>query len=626
MKRVVSTKSGKDIYGPKWQNIEPSSSESEGDDELHSPPLESTGTDQIPVSIAEATKPASPTITGHGDNDQNQIPKDKKESMYRAALKGQWVDAEILLAEYPNLDHVYLTEEGDLALHVASAMKHKEFVQKLIKPMSTSDLTMRDGRGYTACCYAALSGAIEIARVMIEHDAETRPNLATAHDENNETPLHKAAFQGNKKMVSYFLKCSEVDDLSNEEWFDILLVTIRSRMYDVALEILKKNRYIAGMANEEGTALHLLARQEISNARSESLLDFLKFSDNLRDIFHDGDGEDAPDFSELVRELWNVMENMGKSSLLELITKPHNILHDAAKEGHVGIVTMLIHAYPQLINDTDSNGYTIFHTAVKYRNINVFNLIYEVYPMIDLKTLISQDKSGDNILHLAAKLTPRNKMKSTPFVLMQGELKWFKDVVESVPPSCAIVRNKRKLTPKNLFSKEHKRLLKNSETWMINTADACMLIATILLSVMFAAAFTVPGGYDPQTGEPILAKRPWFKIFAVFEVLGINLSVMSIVMFRSIMASNFAEEDCVFKLAEKQMMGFQALLWSLVCAFSAFMSSISLFNLKMNDLVWSGFCILYISGFFWFIAESTAIYLHFRMKNSTRKIRHNIFN
>ncbi|KAH6801443.1 hypothetical protein C2S52_001907 [Perilla frutescens var. hirtella] len=562
----------------------------------------------------EGIAAASPSVWIQDNGSQTSEGNGNAESMYNAALYGDWTAAEEVLGRDPNLAYDHITEEGDRALHVAAARKHKEFVQKLVKRMSSpSDLELLDGHGCTACCYAAMSGVVEIARVMIEENQ----NLATVHDENNETPLHKAALRGNKKMVSYFMEhFSKVDqDLSRQEWFDLLLVTIRSGMYDAAIKILLKNGSIATMANEEGTALHLLARRASSD-----------FVQSARD--DEDDENDASDFDKLAGELWAEMLKMGNSRVLELIKKPRNILHDAAKEGHAGIVTMLIRTYPQLIRDTDSNGYTIFHTAVKYRHIDVFSLIKQVYPMMDLRTLISQDESGDNILHLAAKSAPSNVMKLTPVLLLKKELQWFEAVETILPPSCVMLRNKDELSPRDLFSEEHKTLLKNSEMWMRNMADSCMLIATIFLSVMFAAAFTVPGGYDSQTGEPILVKRHWFKVFVVFETMGIIASVLSIIMFRSIMASSFAKEDFVFKLEKKQMVAFQALLWSLVCAFSAFMSSIVLFNMKMNGLVWFGFWALYFAGGYWLIAELSGIKSSYKMNRSilSTSTRHTIFN
>lgn len=147
--------------------------------------------------------------------------------MYRAALEGDWVAAEVLLGQDPSLAFDYVTEEGGRALHVAVAMKHEEFVKKLVGHIAEDKLASVDGRGHTACCYAAISGEVEIARVLVEKNRK----LVTAPDEEKVTPLHKAALRGNKEMLRYLLSSTESEDLSKEEWFDLLLVTIRGRMY-----------------------------------------------------------------------------------------------------------------------------------------------------------------------------------------------------------------------------------------------------------------------------------------------------------------------------------------------------------------------------------------------------------
>lgn len=129
-------------------------------------------------------------------------------------------------------------------------------------------------------------------------------------------------------------------------------------------------------------------------------------------------------FGVLAGKLWAEMLKLERCSLLELIKTP-NILHDAAKAGRVELLTMLTCTYPQLIWDTDSNGYTIFHIAVMHRRVDVFNLLHQVEAMIGFKT-ISQDQHGNNILHLAAKLAPRSRTKPSPAPQMQRELQWFK--------------------------------------------------------------------------------------------------------------------------------------------------------------------------------------------------------
>lgn len=147
--------------------------------------------------------------------------------MHEAALEGDWLAAELILCRDPSLVHDYITEEGDRALHVAAAMSHEEFVGNLVNNMEEDKVALLDGRGYTACCYAAISGTVEIAEIILEKN----PSLCTARDIGGETPLHKGILHNNEEISSHLLKCSKIEDLSKEEWFDLLLRAIDNRMY-----------------------------------------------------------------------------------------------------------------------------------------------------------------------------------------------------------------------------------------------------------------------------------------------------------------------------------------------------------------------------------------------------------
>lgn len=151
------------------------------------------------------------------------------ESMYKAALEGDWVAAGVVLARNPNLAHDHITEEKDRVLHVAVAREHEEFVQKLVQNMSPDDVALLDGHDYTACCYAAVSGAVRVADLILQRN----PSLSVSRDINGATPLHKAALHGNGEMVSYLLKWTKVEDLSREEWFDLLVNVMQNVWYVV---------------------------------------------------------------------------------------------------------------------------------------------------------------------------------------------------------------------------------------------------------------------------------------------------------------------------------------------------------------------------------------------------------
>lgn len=151
-----------------------------------------------------------------------------RESMYEAAYEGNWPAAEALLKQDEGLAYGEITDMGDRALHIAAFMAHAKFIQRLIPLVkSRSELGLHDGRGYTACCYAAMTGRVEIAHIIMDENT----NLGTARNRYGTTPLQLAASYGNADIVSYFLKRAHAGDLLRKEWFDLLLVTIRSKMY-----------------------------------------------------------------------------------------------------------------------------------------------------------------------------------------------------------------------------------------------------------------------------------------------------------------------------------------------------------------------------------------------------------
>ncbi|KAH6781334.1 hypothetical protein C2S51_006627 [Perilla frutescens var. frutescens] len=491
------------------------------------------------------------------------------ELMYRAAIEGDWAAAEKLLKQDQTL--AYREIRGDRPLHVAVALKHKKFAEKLVERMEPRDLELRDSNGYTACCYAAASAMLDISQLMIRKN----PALVATRNKNfNFIPLQMAVFSGKSKMISFFLEQTGASCLSRDEWFRLLLDAIATKMYDVALKILEKDDSLATMRNDEGTALHLLAQQDISVVTTG------KTAVLLRSIFgsafhgQQGDEEMQPDHCLLVNNLLGkIRELMDEPSALELLKNPP-ILHDAAKVGNVDLIRMITRAYNDLILQRDSNNYTLFHIAVMYRQENVFRLIQQ---MCGLKNFIMcyKDDKDNNILHLAAKngINVRKNVVSISALRMQRELAWFKEVKEMLPLQLIEMRNKDGKKPIELFTEEHEQLRSDSETWMRNTSDSCMLIATIILTVAYAAAFTVPGGNNGDTGLPVLVNNNWFTCFFIFEALALFNSALCIIAFWSISSSGFEEDHFLYILPYQLKLGLTGLFGSLIAAISAFMSA-----------------------------------------------------
>ena len=125
-------------------------------------------------------------------------------------------------------------------------------------------------------------------------------------------------------------------------------------------------------------------------------------------------------------------------------------------------------------------------------------------------------------------------------------------------------KNKDGKTPRNLFTENHKDLRKDGEKWMRGTAAQSMLVATLIATVVFAAAFTVPGGNNQDTGIPILLRKKYFMIFAVSDAIALFSSSTSILVFLSILTSRYAEDDFLESLPSRLMFGLITLFVSII--------------------------------------------------------------
>ncbi|KAH9647948.1 hypothetical protein KPL70_025390 [Citrus sinensis] len=146
----------------------------------------------------------------------------------------------------------------------------------------------------------------------------------------------------------------------------------------------------------------------------------------------------------------------------------------------------------------------------------------------------------------------------------------------------------------SLFSEKHKELKRKGETWMKDTASSCMIVATLIATIVFAAAITVPGGNKEDTGLPFFRQKASFKIFAVSNVISLVASSVSIVNFLSIVAPRYAEEDFLHLLPRKLLVGF-ATLFVAIAAMMVVFSATSYIVFKDGSL-WIAILAIVISS------------------------------
>ncbi|XP_048444633.1 ankyrin repeat-containing protein ITN1-like [Pyrus x bretschneideri] len=146
---------------------------------------------------------------------------------------------------------------------------------------------------------------------------------------------------------------------------------------------------------------------------------------------------------------------------------------------------------------------------------------------------------------------------------LQRELQWFKEV-ESIanPKDCESV-NKDDMTQHKVFTENHKELGKEAEKSMKETATSCTVVDALIVTIMFAAAFTVPGENDKKKDVPTFLTNKVFTIFIVSDAISLFSSTTSIIMFLGILTSRYSENDFSKSLPTKMIIGLFTLFLSI---------------------------------------------------------------
>lgn len=259
-----------------------------------------------------------------------------------------------------------------------------------------------------------------------------------------------------------------------------------------------------------------------------------------------------------------------------------SILETAIKYGTTEFVLECLHVFPMLCGG--DHGEKLIRMVITERNEKVFSYICQIkkrhYPLDRLPTLDERDNS---ILHHTAKLAPNRRLNSVSgaALQMQREMQWFKGVADTMIQKARYIRNKDGDTAQFLLTDQHKDLMEKGEKWMKDTSGSCMVVATLIATVAFAAAFTVPGGNISDTsktnnGVPIFLEKTSFIVFVVADALALLSSITSVLMFLAILTSRYSEEDFLKSLPLKLIIGLATLFISMATILISFGAAVSI--------------------------------------------------
>ncbi|KAM1666258.1 hypothetical protein ACFX2K_045865 [Malus domestica] len=117
----------------------------------------------------------------------------------------------------------------------------------------------------------------------------------------------------------------------------------------------------------------------------------------------------------------------------------------------------------------------------------------------------------------------------------------------------------------------HKKLANEAEKLMKEITTSCMVVGALTVTIMIAAAFTVPGENNRGTSLPTFLTRKVFITFVVSDAISLFPSTISVIMFLGILTSRYTSKDDFHKsLPTKMLIGLFALFLSMAAMMIVF--------------------------------------------------------
>ncbi|KAI3951031.1 hypothetical protein MKW92_006915 [Papaver armeniacum] len=541
-------------------------------------------------------------------------------ALYQAIHKNDRESVKIHLRDNPDAVTAIITSTGDTALHIAAVSGRLRIAKLLLQLMPKEALEIKNNAGTAAISLTAQEGSIEIAKLMVEKNI----NVLRLQDGKDSIPLVLAATNGNEGMLRYLYSVTPKDELdpkSGKNGATFLTAAVTADIYDISLEVLQRYPQLAIAPDSDGNnVINVLSAKPCSfpsGNRHGFLQQFIYTSIPVELDYLSRDADPSGHSIQISSEpkvqtiskarqhglVWKALillvpgvkriyeKKVIHVQALELLrvvclqisklnaqqltdARAYNVIIRTAMFGIIEYFKELLDSSPHLLFSVDTNNSNVglFQIAVLNRQDKIYNFISKMGQKNNRAHVISD--SGNNMLHLAGFLAPPSQLDkvSGAALKMQREIQWFQEVEKMVHPKFKDFLNKDMLKPSEVFRKEHKALVKEGEAWMKETSQACMVVSTLIATVMFAAAFTVPGGNNQDTGLPIFLKNNplAFYVFIISDAIALFASCTSILMFLAILTARYAEQDFLKSLPQKLILGLASLFISIAAMMTTF--------------------------------------------------------
>ncbi|ESR33348.1 hypothetical protein CICLE_v10004701mg [Citrus x clementina] len=375
--------------------------------------------------------------------------------------------------------------KGDAPLHAAAKCGHAAVVEALIEfakkqphqelesgvgSTARHMLGMKNDEEDTALHEAVQSGRFDVVKILLGAD----PAFPYSANGSGETPLYLAAARGHKKISAEILEKCPLAAHEGPNGKTALHAAVCSGSRGVMKLLLDRKKSLTRERDQHGwTPLHYAAYI----GHDWTTLHYAAYIDPLVISFR-------------------LLKADKSAALIADEDRKMTALHLAAGKGNVGIVKQIIDHCPECCELVDDRGWNVLHFAmVSFYKSDLKDLVDE-NPVV--KNLIfEKDVKGNTPFHVLAAVCPH-----------PGNAGY--DIV-----------------PWKIAKDENVIGMKEA-------SQSHLVVAALIATVTFAAAFTLPGGYKSETedganrGTAILSKNAAFQAFVISDAIAMVLSLSAV--------------------------------------------------------------------------------------------------
>ncbi|XP_031262068.1 ankyrin repeat-containing protein ITN1-like isoform X2 [Pistacia vera] len=477
----------------------------------------------------------------------------------RAIQQDDWkAVGEFTRDNYPQVFTDKISEISSTFFHVIVLLDNDAAISLLREnvPKFTESVLAKDASGATALSLAAALGNKKAVEIIVNSCPDSPNALLSMGPMSNILPIHLAAIFGHEEVVQFLLPRTRllIEETQNQFLLVLFLLGV-SNPLGITFRVFKNQLRDRGLhPKQKEWILGTLAAKPKwfkSGSRIGFLQRFIYSCIPVKDDNMPSPQAEKTDFqnpgsvdgdTEIPRQISEISASTFNSGMRQKLKSMFwNVLMQlATRLGILEIVEEILKVYDSALFFVDEAGKNVLQLAVLNRQEIVFGFMLK-----EAGKFLSQymDNDLNNILHLAGKSSTSSKIAGS-VLQMQREVQWFKAVENFVLPSMREMKNKESKTPREVFEEEHKTLVKEGENSMKGSATSCSVVAALIITIAFAAAFTVPGGGTNTKG-------PAFIIFAISDALAFVSSTASVLMFLGILTMRYSPDDFLKSLPEK---------------------------------------------------------------------------